>query len=261
MNSMQRGVVLAGAAALGAGALFAASAWRALSLEPVVGDAPAAPVVPAPAVLGQGLNVAALDLVAEHDPFRAQRAPAPLPYRMPGDPGPEEAPPPPAPPPEPPPFQVLGTVAMGNGSGIAVIRTEGQPAPLFLRVGDSLQGFRLTAVHQRSAVLARGDQVVQLAVADPGMVPAPPAREDRRRRGQEEPERATVTVEAMQLRESLLQQQQELMRRQGGGVAPRALADSVRALLQGRVRGAVMVRPPVTRPDTSGTTPGGGEGR
>jgi len=258
MNVTQRAVLLAGTAALGAGALFAASAWRAVSLPPVAAEAPAPPpdAVEAPASQPR-LDGAAVELVAEHDPFRAERAPAPLPYRMPGDPRPEAPARLPEPPPEPPAVQVLGTVVMGDGSGIALIRAEGDEHPRFMRVGDAVMGFRLTTVHRNGAELTRGEQVVQLAVADPRRTPPEPRGDrDDRRRGREEQVEQTA-VEVLRLRESMLQQQQELMRRRAGGQGGGAVLDSARAI-RGRVGGAVIIRP---RPDTIGVAEPTGAGR
>ncbi|MEX0892840.1 MAG: hypothetical protein WEB88_11795 [Gemmatimonadota bacterium] len=258
MSITQRAVLLAGAAALGAGALFAASAWRAVSLPQVTAELPAPPDAAAAPTSQPRLDAAALELVAEHDPFRPERAPAPLPYRMPGDPRPEEPAPPPEPPPEPPAVQVLGTVVMGDGGGIALIRSEGEQQPRFMRVGDAVMGFRLTTVHRNGAELTRGEQVVQLAVADPRMTPPAPSedRDDRRRRGREE-QAERLTVEFMQVRESLLQQQQQLMRQRAGGQGGLILRDSA-GTVRGRVGGAVLIRP---RPDTSGVAEPTGAGR
>jgi hypothetical protein len=226
---MERSIVLAAAAAAIGAVSLAATAWRAVQI-------PAAQ--PSPFALGtddappvrpdfRTLPVEAVNLIADNEPFREDRQPAPIPYRMPGDRQPErverEAPPPP----QPPAFQVLGTIMTADG-GMAVIQTSDGLPPQFVNVDESVGGYRLVSVASTGATLSRGEQTFNLSVADPAVLREQPTANRNRNTNQrrEQQEREEQARETLQQQTERMRQLMEQAGRSGaggvmfGGVAP-----------------------------------------
>lgn len=210
MIPMQRSLMIAGAIGLVAAAVFGSALARALTtdaVEPVA--APAAPAnappeettVAVPDAPGQTvpgkqqpppheqpaggsaareLDLEALMVAVDHDPFRPERQRPNQPYRLPGEEIPEEEPPPPAPP--PPPFRVLATAVMPAG-GIALVQVQ-ESVNRVLSVGETIMGYKLAQVRPGSATLEGNAGAVTLRVEDPQ--PTPRTR-NQRGRGREQP--------------------------------------------------------------------------
>ncbi len=127
------------------------------------------------------------------------------------------------PPPEPPDFVIVGTVTTADG-GMAVIRTSDGLPPTFLRVDDSLDGYRLVSVATNGAVLTRGGETVRLAVADPAILreqPTDPRSRNARQRAERDAQAAA--------RENLQRQTQRLQELMVGGQG----GPGVQVLIQG----------------------------
>lgn len=224
--SIEQGVLAAAGATVVASVVLALSAWRAVEVADARPEPPPLAAVggDAPIPVYGGLPPDAITLIADNEPFRADREPAPESYRMPGDrvmPTPVriEAPPPS----EPPDFVIIGTVTTSDG-GMAVIRTSDGLPPTFLRVNDSLGGYRLVSVATDGAVLARGGETVRLAVADPAILrdqPADPRSRNARQRAEREAQAAA--------RENLQRQTLRLQDMVVGGQA----GQSAQILIQG----------------------------
>ncbi|HEU0054723.1 MAG TPA: hypothetical protein VFQ39_16165, partial [Longimicrobium sp.] len=94
---------------------------------------------------------------------RADRKRPPGRYRMPGEPPPVEAPPANAfvPPPPPPALRLLGTVVLADGSGLAALAGQNGQSRV-VRIGQSMDGFRLVRVTRGTATLRGNDTTLVL---------------------------------------------------------------------------------------------------
>jgi hypothetical protein len=98
------------------------------------------------------------------DPFRPDRRPAPVPFRMPGEalPGAE------AEPPAPVQAIVLIGTAVSDGGGFAMCQIGSEPARL-VRLGERLAGYTLRSVGQgRATFRTETGQVIEVRVARAG---------------------------------------------------------------------------------------------
>ena len=155
-----RPIVVATAGCIAAAGLFVAETVRAIRLDPLPRPLAARPS-PALAPPPVGAAISKEDLVAalERDPFRSDRRRAALRYQLPGRALP--AAPPAALPPNMPMVRLAGIAATGSTRGIAALSILGRP-PQLLRVGESLEGWRLTHVRRESVVLTGRDTTITL---------------------------------------------------------------------------------------------------
>jgi len=198
--------------------MFGYSLVRAIHVD--TGSPPALPVVAPEDTAGSPgppLSSDALKLAVENDPFRPDRTPSPERYRLPGDEVEVPPPPPPAAPP-PPDFRLGGTVVF-DGGGMALIQV-GDGAQSFVNVGEAINGYRLSTVTARDAVLENPFGSVVLEVAGPPQTVAAVEdadQEGRRRRTQRDGRAAGEEVAGRQL------VQQALLRARQGGATPQQL--------------------------------------
>ena len=252
----QRSLVLATAAVLAAVLVFTYTLARALTVEKAPAVAAPAPTVSekaassdkpdAPnkaqatktATPGRKTGIARehLVLAVENDPFQSDRMRPSDRYRMPGEELPEE-PPPPEPPPPPPNFRVVGTIATPQG-GVAVVETN-DAGTRVVGIGESLSGFTLARVTDRSATVEGNGRSYSLAIEEPSMR-RPSTRGGRAGRG------ATTPNAQQQEIQQRLREQIERLRQNG---APPAMLEGLLQQLQGGrgpgsefPRGAVEVR-------------------
>jgi hypothetical protein len=150
--------------------LVAGAAAGARRVEPL----PAAPAprraAPMPEVAPRagGASDAAILAAVARDPFRPDRQRPPGRYRMPGEAPPEPPAPVMAPPPAPAVvFRLLGTVVLPDGSGLAALAGPTGESRV-LRVGQSMDNFRLTRVTPGSATLAGEDTTLVLKTEPAG---------------------------------------------------------------------------------------------
>lgn len=198
---------------------FGYSLVRAIHVD--TGAPPPLPVVlPDDSARSSGdapLSGEALMLAVENDPFQPDRVRPSERYRLPGDV--EEAPPPPPPAAPPPPDFRLGGTVVFDGGGMALLQV-GDGAQSFVNVGEAVNGYRLTSVSAREAVLENPFGSVTLEVAGPPQTVAvtDDADEERgRRRNQREGRAAGEEVAVRQL------VQQALVRARQGGATPQQL--------------------------------------
>ena len=168
--------------ALGAGGLCAVALRRALDIEPLAAAAPSVrgaaggEVAPSSAPSGApsgGLAVLtddALDATVERAPFRPDREPPALRFgesaEVAAAPAPANAPPPPAE--GRPMLRLAGTVVQADGRSFVMCEWMAEPARV-VRIGDTVGGFTLRAVHQGWAVFrAPSGEAVELRVPKPG---------------------------------------------------------------------------------------------
>jgi hypothetical protein len=143
---------------------LAASGARRLAVLPREGEprpAAAMPEVVARAAAGSDAQI--LSAVAR-DPFRPDRRRPPGRYRLPGQEPPPEAPPERydyTPPPAAPLFGLLGTVVLPGGRGLAALSGQGGVSRI-VRVGETMDGFRVVRVTSGAATLTDGDTTIVL---------------------------------------------------------------------------------------------------
>ncbi|HEV8356840.1 MAG TPA: hypothetical protein VGQ17_08770 [Gemmatimonadales bacterium] len=99
------------------------------------------------------------------DPFRPDRRPAPVAFRMPGEPaGPgdsERAS-------QPPPITLIGTAVQPDGGGFAMCQLGNDP-PRLVRLGERLAGYTLRAVGQgRATFRSETGQALEVRVPKTG---------------------------------------------------------------------------------------------
>jgi hypothetical protein len=70
--------------------------------------------------------------------------------------------------PERPQLSLVGTIASGD-EGFGIFLEQSTKAALRLKVGDDYQGWKLRSVHGREATLEKDQQVVTLALPQPGV--------------------------------------------------------------------------------------------
>ena len=154
-------------------------------------DAPATP-----------LSGSALMLAVENDPFQPGRARPAERYRLPGDV--QEAPEPPPPPAPPTPdFRLGGTVVFDEG-GMALLGV-GDGVQSFVSVGEAVNGYRLSSVTAREAVLENpfGSVVVEVAGPSQSVAIADGENEGRGRRGRGEQEERREAITQRLLRAAI----------------------------------------------------------
>jgi general secretion pathway protein N len=78
--------------------------------------------------------------------------------------------------PERPPLSLVGTVA-SDDEGFAIFLDQSTKPALRLKIGEDYQGWKLRSVQGREAILEKDQQVVTLALPQPG--PVPPVAEVR----------------------------------------------------------------------------------
>jgi hypothetical protein len=142
---------------------LAASGARRLAVLPREGEPrPAAAMPEVVARANAGSDAQILSAVAR-DPFRPDRRRPPGRYRLPGQAPPPEAPPAYdyTPPPAAPPFGLLGTVVLPNGRGLAALSGQGGDSRI-VRVGETMDGFRVVRVTSGAATLTDGDTTIVL---------------------------------------------------------------------------------------------------
>jgi len=160
----------AGALAVSAAlAVAAAAAWH--TVEPLPAAPRARPVAAMPEVRVPR-RAASDDVVlaaVARDPFRADRRRPPGRYRLPGDPAPAPAPAAlPMGEPAPPvyAYRLLGTVVLDGGGGLAALAGPTGEGKV-VRVGQSIDQFRLLRVTPGSATLAGSDTTLVLRSGGP----------------------------------------------------------------------------------------------
>lgn len=180
MGRFARSLALAAIGLTVAAAAFGRALHNAVRLEPVEQiEETAQPVAAAPLPASEpAVSAQAVQLAVENDPFREEREPSSARYRLPGDAPIRSASARTEPDIEPPEFRVLGTVQIGD-VGYAVIETEDNGRRL-ISVGETMNGFRLTAVDGDKAVLGMAGASFELSVPEPEMHPEP---ERQQRRG------------------------------------------------------------------------------
>ena len=158
-----RPLVVTTAGCIVAAGLFVTETVQAIRLDTL--PRPLAPR-PSPALTAApvGVAIARGDLVAalERDPFRSDRRRAALRYQLPGQV--LTAAPSAAPQPSMPMVRLAGIAATGSMRGIAALSILGRP-PQLLRVGESLEGWRLTHVRRESVVLTGRDTTITLQMS------------------------------------------------------------------------------------------------
>ena len=160
LGRFPRPLVVSAAACLAAAGLFVTETVRAIRLDPL--PRPLAPR-PSPALtsppLGGAISRVDLGAALERDPFRSDRRRAARRYQPPGQV--ITAAPPAVVAPSMPMVRLAGIAATGSTRGIAALSILGRP-PQLLRVGESLEGWRLTHVRRESVVLAGRDTTLTL---------------------------------------------------------------------------------------------------
>jgi hypothetical protein len=73
--------------------------------------------------------------------------------------------------PERPPLSLVGTIASGD-EGFGIFLDQSTKAALRLKVGEDCQGWKLRSVQGREVTLEKDQQVVTLALPQPGLVQA-----------------------------------------------------------------------------------------
>lgn len=173
--SLLPGWTTANRVALGVAALSAALCGSAVAearrLAPLPARAEPEAMEPMPQVAprpGDASGVAVLATVAR-DPFRPDRRRPPGRYRLPGEAVPVA--PMPAPTYTPPPrsyaFRNLGTVVLPDGTGLAAVAGQSGQGRV-LRVGQSIDGFRLTRVAPGVITLEGADTTLVLRTPEGG---------------------------------------------------------------------------------------------
>lgn len=277
---------LIGAAAAFTIALFVFGSALVRALGVGADDTLEPPPAPPPAAVAgttpDALDMDALMLAVDNDPFQPDRMRPAERYRMPGDVDPEPPPAPPAPPPVPD-FRLIGTVVFGPENGTAAIAV-GDGDPRMMSIGDGVMGYRVTAITPQTATVSNGEREIMLRVPAPSssVVAATPGRGGQGGRGNAGRGGAQPAARTQQL-----QQLQQLMQRMGqtgatpqmmqqierlmSEVNPNAAAAIERFMQDGR--GGVMFEAapaqgnrvqvrPAPRPDTTviiRRPPGGGE--
>ncbi len=141
--ALTRASLAAGSAAVGASWQL----WRALSVTPLPAPAPPGPVEPIPAVaLRAPTPPAARQTAVGANPFRPERAPPAVAFRMPAD---HEAAPEFAPQARPG-LVLIGTAVLPGDRGFALCQVGGE-APRLVRLGEQVGGYTLKTVAQGSA--------------------------------------------------------------------------------------------------------------
>jgi hypothetical protein len=174
--SLLTGWTMANRVALGVAALSAALCGGAVAearrLDPLPARAEPETMEPMPQVRakpGDPSGVLVLSTVAR-DPFRPDRRRPPGRYRLPG----EEVPVAPvaAPVYTPPPptytFRNLGTVVLPDGTGLAAVAGQGGGEGRVLRVGQSIDGFRVTRIAPGVVTLRGADTTLVLRTPEGG---------------------------------------------------------------------------------------------
>ncbi len=170
----------------------------------------------------QALSREDLMLAVDHDPFQADRQRPPERYRLPGEEVPMEEPPPPPPPPAPP-FRVLGTIVTNDG-GVAVIESQGAVSRV-VGVGETLFGFKLTAVNNSTATVeGNGGHAYSLTIDQPAMARTT-GRAGRGTRTPQDAMRQQVAEREAQLRDLL-------ERARGNGATPGQMDQMVQEMLR-----------------------------
>lgn len=146
------------AAAVAALALCGGAAVGTVRLDPLPQTADTRGALTMPGVPPRGTGIAdSLILVAlTKDPFRPDRQRPSERYRMPGERDPSAAAPSAL-----GSLRLLGTAALPRGAGVAAFQAPGQP-PRVVRVGQSVQGFKLKKVDRGIAVLQGPDSSIVL---------------------------------------------------------------------------------------------------
>jgi hypothetical protein len=174
--SLLPGWTTANRVALGAAALSAALCGSAVAearrLDPLPARAEPERMEPMPRVAakpGDPSGVLVLATVAR-DPFRPDRRRPPGRYRLPGEPVPMPVMPPMptyAPPPPSYAFRNLGTVVLPDGTGLAAVAGQSGEGRV-LRVGQSIDGFRLTRIAPGVITLEGADTTLVLRTPEGG---------------------------------------------------------------------------------------------
>lgn len=160
LGRFPRPLVAATAGCIAAAGLFMTETVHAIRLDTLpraLAPRPS-PALTSPPV---GVTISPKDLSAalERNPFRADRRRAAVRYQLPGQV--LTAAPPSAVLPSMPMVRLAGIAATGSTRGIAALSILGRP-PQLLRVGESLEGWRLTHVRRESVVLTGRDTTLTL---------------------------------------------------------------------------------------------------
>ena len=174
--SLLTGWTVANRVALGVAALSAALCGTAVAEARRVGPLPARAepeaMEPMPQVTAKGgdpSGVLVLSTVAR-DPFRPDRRRPPGRYRLPGEavaPAPAYVAPAYTPPPPTYSFRNLGTVVLPDGSGLAAVAGQSGEGRV-LRVGQSIDGFRVTRIAPGVVTLRGADTTLVLRTPEGG---------------------------------------------------------------------------------------------
>lgn len=175
--SLLSGWTVSNRVALGAAALAAALCGTAVAdarrLDPLPRSADPEAMAPMPSIArapGDDGGVRVLAAVAR-DPFRPDRRRPPGRYRLPGEalPAVEPAYTPPVytAPARTFAFRALGTVIMPDGTGLAAVAGQGGEGRV-LRVGQSIEGFRVTRVAPGVVTLQGPDTTLVLRTPEGG---------------------------------------------------------------------------------------------
>lgn len=192
MNGMPRRLVLAMAIFAAAALLFGYAMFRALTIEPASAaplplptpgasakatepmgpDQTPAPVEQKPTAKTESktrtkepkkpgdVDLDALLLAVDADPFREDRARVGARYRMPGEE--VELPPEEPPPPPPPPLRVVGTLVTPNNA-VAIVQLDNGQSRV-VGVGESVAGYRIDRIAANNATVSGAGQTVTLPV-------------------------------------------------------------------------------------------------
>ena len=160
LGRFPRPLVVATAGCFAAAGLFVAETVHAIRLDSLprpLASRPSPALTPPPV----GVTISRGDLIAalERDPFRSDRRRAVLRYQRPGQV--LTAASPAVLPPSMPMVRLAGIAATGSTRGLAALSILGRP-PQLLRVGESLEGWRLTHVRRESVVLTGRDTTLTL---------------------------------------------------------------------------------------------------
>ncbi len=163
-----RGAIVAFAALVVSLGLVASALWRGLTLEPVTRDGAGSLGVSAVTMaerepLDADLIVAALD----HDPFHPERRRPRQRFRLPSERVTSVARRPARPSGLPPSMSLTGTMAYGNGGGVAILRDRGSTR--LVRVGEQVGDLTLRRVEREEVVFVSvsGARIV-VRVSKPG---------------------------------------------------------------------------------------------
>jgi hypothetical protein len=175
--SLLAGWTLSNRIALAAAALSAALCGTAVAdarrLDPLPRRAEPEAMAPMPRIAPRPGDAAGVQVLAavSRDPFRPDRRRPPGRYRLPGEELPAAAPAytPPAYTPPPPTyaFRALGTVILPDGSGLAAVAGQGGEGRV-LRVGQSIEGFRVVRVAPGVVTLEGNDTTLVLRTPEGG---------------------------------------------------------------------------------------------